>query len=295
MAERSQVSAWGFVAFPLAVIVIFTALPTVVGIALSFCYWQPGGTPTFIGLNNYTELFRSAMFWPALRNTLIIAFITVPVTIVLAFLFAAALNARWFVGRTMLRTVFFAPTVISIVAIGFIWRWVLSPSQSGLLNHVLIEYLCVIETPISWLENSPLGLATVCAITIWRGIGFSLVLYLAALTSVPRSLYESAAVDGATGWKALWHITWPSVKPMTLFLIIIGMIQALQTFDLIVVMIGTTQQQWTDVLNLFLYREFIQDRLGFAAAIGVVILLLTAIVTAGQLGYVRYAERVRVT
>ncbi len=133
-----------------------------------------------------------------------------------------------------------------------------------------------------WLGNSGWGLTTIIVVSIWRGLGFSIVLYLAALTSVPRSLYDAAAVDGAGGWQTLWNVTWPGVRPMTVFLMITGTITALQVFDIVLLMIGKAQQDGTDVLNLYLYREFTANRLGFAAAIGVVVLLMTVVITVAQ-------------
>ncbi len=298
---KRNLSPYAFIAFPLAIIFIFTALPTLAGVILSFFEWSGGGMPQFIGLQNYQALSASDNFYFALRNTLIFTAATVPITVILAFLFAVALNAEWFVGRSILRTVFFLPTIISIVAIGFIWRWLLDPSDAGLINHHLTTFLTSIGTLIGnealtqfempdFLGNSPLGLTTIIIVSIWRGLGFSIVLYLATLGSVPRAYYEAAAVDGAGPWKMIWHITWPTVRPMTFFLLITGTITALQVFDIILVMIGTNQQDYTDVLNLFLYREFTQNRLGFAAAIGVVLLVITAVITICQMLFLRLQD-----
>jgi len=276
-------SAWGFIAFPLVIVFLFTALPTVAGVGLSFFEWRGSGLPRFIGLQNYAAAFSEPAFWYALRNTLIFAIVTVPLTVGLAFLIAVALEAPWVRGRTLLRTVFFLPAIVSIVAIGFIWRWVLDPTPSGLLNHVLLAIGISQDHLPDWLGNNPWGLFTIIFVSVWRGLGFSVVLYLAALTNVPRSLYDAAAVDGAGSWQTMWHVTRPGVQPMSFFLLVTGMIGALQVFDLVLVMIGTNQQAWTDVLNLFLYREFTASRLGFAAALGVVVLGLTLAVTVLQL------------
>ncbi len=297
-ADPSRLSPWAFVAFPLLIIVVFNAIPTLVGVGLSFFHWLGGGEPTFIGLQNYRQALHDRTLWYALRNTLIFAAVSVPLQVLLAFPLAAALNARWFIGRTVLRTVFFLPMVISIVAIGLIWRWVLEPSSAGLLNYVLDtlvnvpNWLGVVDTRTlidwpDWLGNSPWGLSTIIVVSVWRGLGFSIVLYLAAIGNVPQSLYDAAAVDGAGPWRSMWQITWPGVRPMTFFLLITGMIWALQVFDVVYVMIGRFEQRWTDVLNLYLYREFIASRLGYAATIGVVVLLATIVVTLAQVYWLR--------
>ena len=140
MSSRSPSSSWrgwAFIAFPLTIILVFTALPTVAGVALSFFEWGGGDRPRFIALDNYqAAMTHDPQFWLAMRNTLVFAIGTVPVTVVLAFLVAVALHARWFVGKTLARTLFFLPTVMSIVAVGFVWQWMLNP-RTGLLNVIV--------------------------------------------------------------------------------------------------------------------------------------------------------------
>jgi ABC-type sugar transport system permease subunit len=291
---RRPLGGWSCVAFPLAIVFVFTALPTVVGVALSLFEWTGGGVPRFNGLQNFARAAHEPALGRALRNTLIFAAITVPVTIVAAFPIAVALHADWFRGRMLLRTIFFLPMVVSIVAIGLIWRWVLEPSSAGLLNGQLTWLINVphhlglaaepvhVQWPV-WLGNSPWGLATIIAVSTWRGLGFAIVLYLAALGNVPPASLEAAAVDGAGPWRTMWRITWPSVRPTTGFLLITGMIGALQVFDVVVVMIGMFEQPWTDVLNIYLYREFTRSRMGYAATIGVVVLAATTLITALEL------------
>jgi multiple sugar transport system permease protein len=290
MTRRSNISGWSFIAFPVAIILLFTALPTLAGAGLSFCEWDGGGWPRFVGLENYRALLQDdPQFRYAVRNTILFTIVTVPITTILAFLFAVAMGARWFLGRTTVRTIFFMPTVVSIVAIGFIWRWVLDP-QAGLLNAAIRAMPLspiVGEEPPMWLGDTPWALGAIMFIQIWRNLGFCVVLYLAALSQIPRSLYEAASVDGAGSWRVMIGITWPAVRPTTAFLLITGAIWALQVFDLVWVITGRAQQRYTDVLNTHLYREFEANRLGYAAAIGVIVLILSAIVTAAQFRWLR--------
>lgn len=282
--NRDSRSAWMFLAFPLAVIVVFTALPTLAGVLLSFFEWSGSGSPRFIGLRNYIDAIgNDPQLRYAMRNTVLFAAITVPITTVLSFLLAAALHATWFRGSGILRTIFFIPSVVSIVGVGFIWRWILDP-QAGLLNATLAA--CglepVVGTPL-WLGDNPSAFAAIVGVHIWRNVGFGVVLYLAAMSRIPQSHYEAAAIDGAGAWSRLWRITWPGVKPMTVFLAVTGAIWSLQAFDLIWVLTGGSEKRWTDVLNTVLYREFQANRLGYASTIGVIVLALSAIVTAMQL------------
>lgn len=293
MNDRPINSGWVFAAFPLAIVFAFTLLPTIAGAGLSFFQWTGSGMPKFIGLENYyAALGHDQQFWFAFRNTLIFAIATVPVTVILSFILAVILRAEWFIGRRIAQTMLFLPMVISIVAIGFIWRWVLDP-HSGLLNFAIqsigIDHLFS-NWPPPWLGDSPWALGGMCFIHVWRNLGFGVVLYIAALSGIPKSQYEAAGVDGAGSWHSTWRISWPAVKHMTLFLIITSSIWSLQVFDLVWVMTGGAEQPWTDVLNTHLYREFAANRLGYSATIGMFVVLITAAITVVQLKWMRQPE-----
>ena len=282
--RTSSKSGWAFVAFPLAVIFVFTAGPTAAAVVLTFFDWDGGGWPRFVGLANYAALAGDTQLRLAVRNTLVFAAGTVPVTVLLAFLVAVALNARWFRGRSAARTMYFLPTVMSIVAVGFVWQWMLNP-RAGLPRALPGGG----DAP-DFLADSWLGLSTLMLVQVWRNLGFCVVLYVAALSRVPRSLYQAASVDGATPWQTTWKVAWPAVRPMTAFLLITGTIWALQVFDLDLVMTGWSPQRFNDVLNTHVFREFKNGRLGYAATVGVVVLGLTAAVTFAHLHWLRAAE-----
>ncbi len=284
MSGRSNWSGWAFVAFPLAVILAFTALPTLVGVGLSFFDWGGGGVPRFVGLENYrAALTRDTQLWFALRNTLIFAIGTVPVTVVLAFVVAVALNAQWFRAKAAARAMFFLPTLMSIGAVGFIWQWMLNP-RAGLLK--VLTGSSGGDLP-DFLGDTWLGLVTLIFVQVWRNLGFCVVLYLAALSRVPRSIYDAASVDGAGPLQTTWKVTWPAVRPMTAFLLITGAIWALQVFDLDLVMTGWSPQRFNDMLNTHIFREFKSGRLGYAATVGVVLLSMTAVITYAQFRWLR--------
>ena len=291
--RRYRSSPWLFLAFPLLVITVFTLIPTVLGSLLSLFTWNGGGTPVFVGFAHYEALFTgNKQFGHALRNTLLIAFVTVPITTLAAFALSVILNAPWFRGRVFIETVLFLPTVVSIVAVGFIWRWVLDP-QSGALNGALRSLGLVDGDGPQWLGDTPWALGAIMFVHIWRNLGFCVLLYGAALTQIPKSLYEAAGIDGAGRWRTMVSVTWPRVRPMTAFLVITGTIWALQVFDLVWIVTGGAEQRHTDVLNTLLYREFSVSRLGSAAAIGVVVLVLSALVTIVQFRFFGRGEAAR--
>lgn len=286
MIDRRSTTAYSFLAFPLVILLLFTLLPTVLGLGLSLFQWDGNGPPSFVGLRNFSALLEDPRFWPALRNTIVFGVISVPPAVFLAFLFAVAVHARWFRGKALVRTLFFMPTIISIVAIGFVWRWLLD-DQAGLLNWVL--GLVGLHDPPNWLQDGSWPFFWIIVISIWQKLGFCLVLYLATLAGINETLYEAAEVDGASRAEVLRHITWPQAAPMTAFLMVTGVISAFMIFDLVYVVTGSSaamqENNSTNVLNLYIYRQFTYGQLGLASAIGVVIFLLTATATGAQLLY----------
>jgi ABC-type sugar transport system permease subunit len=283
---RSTLKAWAFLAVPAAVLGAFVLLPTVLGLAGAFFDWDGSGVPRFAGLANFRALWQDARFLPAARNTAVFALLTVPVQVLAGFLLAAAVNAPWFPGKAAARTMLFMPTVVSIIAIGFVWRWMLD-REGGLVPSML---RAAGARPPDFLQGGPVlpflpqvswPMLSIAAVQVWRMAGFCMVLYLAALQAVPASLYEAAEIDGASRWQTLRRITWPSVAPMTAFLAVTGAIGALQVFDVVWAMTAEAESQSTIVLNTLIYREFQQSRFGFASAVGVVIFLATAAILAG--------------
>jgi multiple sugar transport system permease protein len=280
MTVRRSINAYAYIAFPLAILMLFSLAPTVIGFGLSFFQWDGGGAPVFVGLRNFTALLDDHRFGPALVNTLAYVVASVPPAVAIAFLLAVAVHAKWFRGKALVRTLLFMPTIVSIVAIGFVWRWVLD-DQTGLLNWGLS--LVGITDPPDWLNEGRWPMAWVIIISVWRNIGFCLVLYLAALASVDEGLYEAAELDGASRWASIRHVTWPQVAPMTVFLLVTGVISALQVFDIVFVISGRQVGPNVTVLNYEIYNQFKGGQLGYAAAIGVVIFIITALATAGQM------------
>lgn len=280
MARARSLNAYAFLAFPLAVLVVFTLIPTVLGLGLSLFTWDGVGRPTFIGAGNFRALLSDPKFGPALRNTLVFVLASVPPTVLIGFLVAVAMHARWFIGRSIARTAVFMPTVVSIVAIGFVWRWLLD--DSGGLIPAGLRAIGVRDLP-NFLQDGYWPLASIVVVSVWRGLGLAVVLYLAALSNVSENYYEAAECDGATRPQVLRHITWPMVGPTTVFLLITGVISALQVFDMVWAMTAGVENDRTNVLNLYVFREFQQSRLGYAGAIGAVIFGLTALATLPQL------------
>lgn len=290
MSRAARASPYIFLAVPMGVLLIFTLIPTLAGLFLSLFQWDGTGWPRWVGLGNFRALAADARFWPALINTLVFVILTVPASTLLGFALAVAVHAKWFKGRAIARTMLFLPTIVSIVAVGFVWRWMLE-DKGGLLPASLRSI--GLDPPDFLQGGSIISIAgvnvlawpmlSIILVQVWRTAGFCMVLYLAALSAVSDSLYEAAEVDGASPWQSLRAITIPQVRPMTAFLLITGVIGALQVFDLIWAITVAAETDATNVLNLYVLREFQRSRLGYAATIGVVIFALTLAATAAQL------------
>lgn len=276
------------IAVPAGVLIVFVLLPTILGLGLSLFEWGGGREwPVFIGLRHFQLLFsRDPGFGWAMLNTFVLVAASVPPTVLGAFLLATIVHARWFRGRALVRTLLFMPTIVSLAAVGFVWRWILD-DQAGVASWAVRLFGLA---PPDWLNEGYWGLASIVVVSVWRNLGFCLVLYLAALAGVRESLYEAAVLDGAGRVRVLRSITWPQVAPMTTFLVVTQTISALQVFELVFVLTGQQETDYTSVLNLMVYREFIRGELGYAAAIGAVIFGITALATAAQLVLSRRAE-----
>lgn len=298
-----RIEGYLFVAFPLAVVTVFILIPTAAGILLSFFNWNGGPLwtsesgwelPTWVGLANYETLLGDPDIANGLRNTLVFTFASVPPSVLIAFLLAAAVNSDWFRGKAVVRTLLFMPTIVSIVAAGLVWQLLLK--EDGLLDEMLawlrVEWVVTQfgGTMPRWLIDDPWPMTWIVIVQIWRSIGFSVLLYMAAMTAIPKSLYEAAEIDGASAWDRLRHVTWPQVKPMTIFLTVTGVITALQVFDLVFIMMNETGTPGTTVLNLSVYEQFNLRSYGYASAIGVLIFAVTAVATFVQIVVGRSSE-----
>jgi len=232
---------------------------------------------TYVGFFNYIKLFHDPEVWQALFNTVKYAVIEVPVSIAIALVLAALLNQKSR-GRSTYRTIFFLPMVAAPAAIAMVWRWLYN-SQYGLINHLL-------GTNISWISNPKIALYSIAVIGIWSIIGYNMVLFIAGLQDVPRTYYEAAEIDGATGIMQFFHITVPLISPTIFFVSITRIIGAFQVFDLIYMVMDKTNPalvKTQSLVYLFYKYSFTNDNKGYGATIVVVLLVLILSITILQM------------
>jgi sn-glycerol 3-phosphate transport system permease protein len=226
--------------------------------------------PTWIGLDNYRELFAAPVFRHVLANTAIYTGLTVPLSIGLGLALALALNQR-LIGAHALRTLFYTPVVLPTVAAATIALWIFNTNY-GLANYLLG---LVGQDPVAWLTDSSMALWTIIMIGVWKSFGYFTLVYLAALQGLPQTVLEAARLDGARSWDRFWSITWPLLRPTTWFAIVIALILSFQAFDFINLMTQGGPSNATNLLVFYIYQYGFQYfRLGFAAAIAVVMFVV---------------------
>jgi multiple sugar transport system permease protein len=256
---------------------VFTALPFLASVGLSFAHYTVASSPTWVGLANYqTLLFDDPSFWTAIWNTLVYALVAVPLGVAAAFVLALLLNVE-VRGIAVYRTIFFLPHIVPVVASSVVFMWVLNP-QIGLANSLL--RLIGIEGP-AWLQDPSWSMTTLILLSLW-GIGGSVVIYLAGLKDVPASLYEAARIDGANVVQRAIHITMPMMTPVIFFNLVMGIIHAFQYFTQAYILTSGGPQESTLFLALYLFfRAWRYLDLGYASALAWIMFVLVASITYG--------------
>jgi sn-glycerol 3-phosphate transport system permease protein len=258
-----------------AFVALFTAWPVLLSIYQSFFRQRMNiarfREPTYIGLDNYIELFTDPYFIQVIKNTLTYVLGTVPISIVLGFLFALLVN-RKVRGIGLFRLAFFHPMVLPMVSAATVWLFLFTPDY-GLFNTAL-RFLGY-SGPENWTGNPNLALLSVVIVAIWKNSGYYMVFYLAGLQNLPVDVYEAAALDGANGWQTLWKITFPLLRRTTVFITIVAFIDSFRTVDHIFVLTsgGPSRSSTVLLFELWLERFEFQD-IGISAAITVIFVIV---------------------
>ena len=270
---RPILIGWSFLLPNFLGFALLTLVPMVFGLALSFMDWSPWGDPEWVGFENFERMFRSSTFWIALWNTTYYAAGHIPLTIVVSLGLALVLN-RTLSGLGFFRTAFFLPYVTSLVAVAVVWNMLFNPT-SGPVNQFL-QFVGVTNPP-GWTSSTAWAMPAVIVASVWRDMGYYMVLFLAGLQTIPTELYEAARVDGANAWQRFWNITLPGLRPTTFFVLIMCTVASFKVFDLIVVMTDGGPGRATKVLSQLIYEEGIREgRFGLASAISLVLFVLVA-------------------
>ncbi len=292
LERRKARAAWLFLTPAMVLLTVFFVIPVVVGLLLSLTDFDiyaiaSPGTVRFVGLDNYGHLLRNGTFWQAVRNTLQFVLIGGPLSLSVSLAAALLVNAKLVRLRGLFRTIYFAPVVTTLVSVAIVWRYLYHPHY-GLINWLL--RMCGLG-PIDWLGDPHWAMPAIILLAVWKNFGYNMLIFVAGLQMIPRSLYEAAAIDGATAFNRFRHITLPGLAPTFLFVSVTTMIGYFQLFAEPYVMTQGGPLGATRSLVLFMYEEgFRWWRMGMASSVAVLLLLITLAGTLVQLRWVRREE-----
>ncbi len=282
---KEGVAAYGFLFPNLLGFLVFTSIPVLASLGLSFVKWDLLSPPRFVGLDNFITLFRDPYFWKYCLNT-IYMMISIPLSMAGSLLLAMALNQK-LRGIVVFRTFYFLPTLCSGVAIYMLWSLIYNP-EFGALNTGIAKFGEVLHLNLKgplWLRDEVWAKPALIIMGIWQSVGgYNMILYLAALQGVPRDLYDAAEVDGANSWQKFAAVTWPQISPTTFFIAIMSIIGGFQAgFDPAYVMTGGGPNGSTTTIIYYLYNNAFQwHHMGYAAAIAWVLFLIVFMFTLFQ-------------
>jgi multiple sugar transport system permease protein len=291
--RNEALTAFAFL-LPLMVgIVLFFIIPIGQAFFYSLIKWKGAGPMEFVGLDNFVKLFTNdRKFTGELRNTFAFVFGSVPFTIIIALITAALMNSvRKGVG--VYRVIYFLPNVTMVAVVAMIWKWLLN-SQYGIVDNIL-DFMFGIRP--AWLGDPSLTMFSMCVIGIWSGMGYCIVILIAALQNVDKTYYEAATIDGANGFQQFRHITAPLVTPTIFFLLITRMIQAFNQFDLVYMLVpsgtyGPIHRSLATVVFGIYDSAFQNFAMGYACAKAVILFFIIMIVTfiqfLGEKRWVKY-------
>ncbi|GAA2891550.1 carbohydrate ABC transporter permease [Enterococcus casseliflavus] len=288
LKRKNTLTALSFIAPNFIGFFLFTLVPVVFSFILAFMEWDSFSSPEFVGMKNFSKMLGDDTFWISLKNTFLYTIGVVPLTLVCSLGLAILLNKK-VRGMKFFRTAFFFPYVTSLVAIAVVWNMLFHPAM-GPINQFLKFF---IENPPNWTSSSDWALTAIIIVSVWRGMGYYMILYLAGLQSVPKELYEAASIDGANKWQQFRNVTLPSLRPTTFFVSIMLVINCFKIFDLVQVMTAGGPGRATNVLVYQIYNEaFVKFNFGYASAIAMVLFVIVLGITVIQFKWNQRQERV---
>ena len=273
MTARFRATPYLFLLPAVALIGVFVVYPIVAVFYYSFTDYDIVRPPVWIGLDNFRKLLGDGTFWLALTHSFVYLLVT-PTIIALSVCLAIVVN-RKLCGIHIFRALYFVPAVSGSIAIGLAWRWLFD--RNGIINGVL-QTLGIIHTPIQWLAEPGLVLPIAMLLTIWAGIGYYSVIFLAGLQNIPEELYDAARIDGCSDFQKHWHVSLPGLRPQIVFVAVISSLAALKVFDEIFVLTARTGGILDSGVTMVFYlwkQAFTLQHAGYAAAIAIVLLAIT--------------------
>jgi multiple sugar transport system permease protein len=263
LARQEELIAYAFILPSLLGFVVFLVVPMVASLGISLYDWELLTPPKFVGLKNFATLFTDRVFKDVVVNTVYYTFGLVPINLVVSLGLALWLNTK-LRGLTLYRMAFFLPVVTVTVAVALIWRWMYEP-RAGIIDVALRSV--GLPGP-AWLGDANWAMPALILMSVWKGFGYNMVLFLAGLQGIPVALYEAAMLDGASAWQRFWRITLPLLSPTVFLAVVLTVISSFQVFDQAYVMTNGGPAGATNTIVLYIYQNGFQFfRMGYASAI----------------------------
>ncbi|MBQ2927647.1 MAG: sugar ABC transporter permease [Oscillospiraceae bacterium] len=279
---RETVTSYLFLTPFLLFFVMFVLYPMFMCVYTSFFDATMGREDVFIGFANYEELFNDPIFWKALKNTMVIVLVSVPITCAFSLWVASAISKMPVVATSAFRCIFYLPVVTGSVAVTVVWKWMFN-NYYGIFNYLGKDVFGILEKNVNWLGDERYALWCIILILLTTSVGQPIVLYVSALDNVDKALVEAAEVDGATQMQAFWKIKWPQMMPTTLYILVITTINSFQCFALIQLLTsGGPNNSTMTIMYYIYYNAFKLYRYGYGNAMGVILAIIIAILSAVQ-------------
>jgi len=276
---------------PVAVLFfVFVVGPLIASFYWSFTEFNGMQAPKWVGLSNYRNIFTNdPRFWKSIRNTIFYTVGVIPPGVALSLMLAIAVNQK-IRFKNFFRVIYFIPSITSIIALSVIWKWLFAGEKYGLINYFLI---LIGLKPIDWLMSTVWTLPAIMIMSIWAGIGYNMMLFLAGLQTIPTTIYEAADIDGAGTWDKFRHITLPLLKPTMVFVVIMSFIVSFQVFERIYIMtesefgIGGVLDSALTVVAYMYDTGFRRFQMGYASALGYIVFVVVFLITIINVRFVK--------
>lgn len=272
--NNERIAGWVFILPALLGTLIFIVIPVICSFGLSFTKWDLLNPIRFVGLDNYKEIFSEALFFKIFWNTVVFAISTSVLGVIIPLILACILNSK-IRGSEFYKTAYFLPFITPMIVIGVVWEWIFDPNI-GLLNHIL-------HLHINWLYDTHFAMPALIIVSVWKLIGYNMVIFLSSLSGISQSMFEAAKIDGATPFQIFKNVTIPLLSPSIFFVVIITAISSFQVFDLIYLMTQGGPLDSTNVLVYAIYKNaFEYFNVGKASAIAYVLFFIILVLTLVQ-------------
>ncbi len=278
--RKRALVAYSFIAPNFIGFAVFTFGPIILAMIMAFMEWDGNNPMKFVGIQNFINIFSDARFIASLKNTIVYAIFTVPLTLIIALALAILLNQKVH-GRNFFRTVTFFPYVASLVAVAAVWNMLFTPAKGGIINQILLN---VFHMPaMKWAAAPKTVMMTIIMFSIWKNMGYYMVIYLAGLQGINGELYEAAGLDGANAWQRFRYVTVPQLKPTTFFVIIMLTINCFKVYDIVYMLAGGSNgviNKSAIVLVYYIYEEAFRNwKLGTSSAASLILFLIVLTIT----------------